>query len=125
MQPSKQQALMFLLGAVLVGGALGFTADRMMIRDQLCAGKASPQDLRGLLTERLGLAADQEEKVDKILDERTRQYEVVMAPIRSKMDSIKLNAREQIRVVLSPEQVQKFDDLIRELNDTTRKKEEE
>jgi hypothetical protein len=28
MQRSKQQALMFLLGAVLVGGAVGFSADR-------------------------------------------------------------------------------------------------
>ena len=30
MQRSKQQALMFLLGAVLVGGVLGFSADRVM-----------------------------------------------------------------------------------------------
>ncbi len=30
MQRSKQQALMFLLGAVLVGGALGFSADRYL-----------------------------------------------------------------------------------------------
>ena len=30
MQRSKQQALMFLLGAVLVGGVLGFSADRFV-----------------------------------------------------------------------------------------------
>ncbi len=30
MQRSKQQALMFLLGAVLVGGVLGFSANRVM-----------------------------------------------------------------------------------------------
>jgi hypothetical protein len=30
MQRSRSLALMFLLGALLVGGALGFTADRML-----------------------------------------------------------------------------------------------
>ena len=34
MQRSKNLAMMFLLGAVLVGGALGFTADRVWTRDE-------------------------------------------------------------------------------------------
>ena len=34
MQRSKQQALMFLLGAVLVGGVLGFSADRLFDHDE-------------------------------------------------------------------------------------------
>ncbi len=34
MQRSKQQALMFLLGAVLVGGVLGFSADRVIADKQ-------------------------------------------------------------------------------------------
>ena len=35
MQRSKQQALMFLLGAVLVGGALGFSADRYLGHEKI------------------------------------------------------------------------------------------
>jgi hypothetical protein len=35
MQQSKNLAITFLLGAVLVGGALGFTADRMMLRERI------------------------------------------------------------------------------------------
>ena len=35
MQRSKQQALMFVLGAALVGGALGFSADRYMVHEKV------------------------------------------------------------------------------------------
>ena len=37
MQRTKQQALMFLLGAVLVGGALGFSADRYIGHEKFAA----------------------------------------------------------------------------------------
>jgi hypothetical protein len=120
MQSSKQQAMMFLLGAVLVGGALGFTADRVILRDQMCT--AEPRDLRGLLSQRLALTPDQEHKVDSILDDRHKRYEVALAPIQESLDSVKLRARAQIRVLLSEEQVPKFDELVRELNDTTKYK---
>ena len=118
MQNTKQQALMFLLGAVLVGGALGFTADRVMLRDRMCTG--DEHDLRGLLSQRLALTPVQEQRVDSILDDRHRRYEAVVAPLRESLDSVKLRARAQIRLLLSPEQVPKFDDLVREVNDTTK-----
>ena len=35
MQQSKNLAIAFLLGAVVVGGALRFTADRVMLRDRI------------------------------------------------------------------------------------------
>ena len=120
MQSTKQQALMFLLGAALVGGALGFTADRMMIRDKLCTGES--KDMRALLSERLALTPTQEQKIDSILDDRHKRYEVVLAPIRESLDSVKLRARAQIRLVLDEQQVPKFDELVRELTDSTKHK---
>jgi hypothetical protein len=124
MQQSKQQALMFLLGAVLVGGALGFTADRMIINDKLCASSSSPKDLRHLLADRLVLSKGQQAKVDSILDERHRQYQIVFEPVRARYDSVKLHAREQIRRVLTPGQATRFDEVIREFSDTTRHRDE-
>ena len=35
MQQSKNLAIAFLLGAVVVGGAMGFTADRVYLRDRI------------------------------------------------------------------------------------------
>ena len=52
MQNSKQLAVMFLLGAFVVGGALGFTADRVWGRDAACR---DPRGSRELLYDRLEL----------------------------------------------------------------------
>lgn len=122
MTPSKQQAMMFLLGAVLVGGALGFTADRVMIQDRICATDAAVQQVRTSLADRLSLSKDQERKVDSILDERHKQYQVVMAPVRGQLDSVKLHSRAQIRLLLDSGQAVAFDEFIREINDSTAKK---
>lgn len=121
MSPSKQQAVMFLLGAVLVGGALGFTADRVMIQDRICATDASKKDARALFAERLSLTKEQEQKVDSILDDRHRQWTVAMAPVQDKLDSVKLHSRALIRLLLNPQQTKAFDDFITEMNDSTKK----
>lgn len=125
MTQSKQQAMMFLLGAVLVGGALGFTADRVMIQDRICSTEASKIDARRRFAERLKLTTDQERKVDSILDDRHRQWEAVMAPIQGKLDSVKLHSRAQIRLLLSGEQSRAFDEFIAESSDSTKKHEDE
>jgi hypothetical protein len=119
MQQSKNVAIAFLLGTFLTGGALGFTANRYMTRDKVCVRDRSP------LAERLSLTPDQSRVVDSILDDRSRQWRVVMAPIQSTMDSIKLNARQQIRRLLTTEQALQFDALIREMNDSTSKSKED
>ena len=121
MTQSKQQAVMFLLGAVLVGGALGFTADRVMIQDRICATDASRSDARARFAERLKLTKDQERIVDSILDERNRQWVAIMAPVQSQVDSVKLHSRAQIRLLLNETQSKAFDAFIAEMSDTTKK----
>ena len=119
MQQSKNVALAFLLGTFLTGGALGFTANRYMSRDKVCTKGRSP------LAERLSLSPEQSLAVDSILDERGRQYSLVMTPVRPAIDSIKFNARQQIKRLLTQEQAREFDALIRELSDSTRKNNED
>lgn len=120
MRDSKNLALMFLLGAFLTGGVLGFTANRYINRDQVCTTGTTSASLRGILSERLRLSADQQHAVDSILDERSRQYRIEIEPIRPRMDAIKLNAREQIRRVLNEEQRKNFEALLTEMSDSTR-----
>jgi hypothetical protein len=120
MKNSKNLALMFLLGTFLTGGVLGFTANRFMNRDQVCYAGSGSGSLLSIMSARLKLSAEQQHSVDVILDERSRQYKLVMDPIRPRMDSIKLNARDQIRQVLSEEQNSEFTALINEWSDSTR-----
>ena len=112
MQRSKHLAMMFLLGAVLVGGALGFTADRVWLKDP---SYNDPRASRALLSERLDLNAAQRAALDSILDERHRQFDSLLKPIRPQMDSIRMRSRAQIRALLTtPEQRERFEEILRE-----------
>ena len=115
MERSKNLALMFLLGALLVGGALGFSADRFMVRDQLCPKWGDQHGMRTRLNDELGLSAGQRVAVDSILDERNRQMTGLLKPIRPQMDSIKEGARAQITRLLDERQRAKFEEMHNEM----------
>jgi hypothetical protein len=125
MNDSKNLAMMFLLGAFLTGGVLGFTADRYMSHERADRNGRSNAALMRIMSERLRLSDQQQKSIDSILDQRSRQYRAVMEPVRPRLDSIKLNAREQMRRVLSQEQKEQFEALIEEMNDSTRKRNDE
>jgi len=111
MQRSKNLAMMFLLGAVLVGGALGFTADRVWMRDATVC--SDPKASRALLYDRLDLTSAQRAAWDSILDDRHRQFDSLFKPIRPQMDSIRARSRAQMRALLTtPEQRERFETII-------------
>jgi Spy/CpxP family protein refolding chaperone len=116
MHQSKNLAIGLLFGAVLGGGALGFSADRVFARDR------RGERTLDMLDRRLSLTDAQRTQIDGILDERHRQSMVVFETIKPKMDSIRLNAREQMRQVLSEEQRAKYEALLKELSDSTKRK---
>jgi hypothetical protein len=111
MQRSRSLALMFLLGALLVGGALGFTADRM-ITGERCAKSGDYRRSRNWLAEKLELSATQAALVDSIVERRHQQMRAVIAPVRPQMDAVRDTARQQIRRVLNDAQRAQFDELM-------------
>jgi hypothetical protein len=98
MQRSKQQALMFLLGAVLVGGVLGFSADRVFQDKQKHWGP------RTRMYNDLSLSEAQRATMDSLLDDRNCQVSALMKPVSPQLDSIKKAAHEQILAILTAEQ---------------------
>ena len=110
MQRSKQQAMFFVLGAVLVGGALGFTADRVWMRDSGCS---DPRSSRTALYTRLELDSAQRAAWDGILDDRHRQFDSLFKPIKPQLDSIRARSHVQMRALLTtPTQREKFDAIL-------------
>ena len=100
MQRSKQQAMFFVLGAVLVGGALGFTADRMFGSD-----KQRSWAPRERMYSDLSFSEAQRVKADSLLDEQNCQIQSVMKPVRPILDSIRSNGRKQIDAIMTPAQL--------------------
>ena len=110
MQRSKQQALMFLLGAVLVGGVLGLSAERVLghvdAHGQWIGREKMYDDLE--------LTPPQRAAMDSLLDDRNRRVDSLLGPIKFQIDSIRYNARTQFYHIFTPEQRAKFDARLRE-----------
>ncbi|HET7565519.1 MAG TPA: hypothetical protein VFJ96_11025 [Gemmatimonadaceae bacterium] len=118
MQRSKSLAMMFLLGTLVVGGALGFSAGRMFIHDPRCAppNDSTIGSWRDRFAADLRLTPAQRVAVDSILDRRHHDFAAIQATVRPRMDSVRQKARSDIGKLLTPDQQQRFQQLIREAN---------
>lgn len=108
---SKRLALGFLLGALLVGGVLGFTTARVF------AARGYPwsdTSYRRAIAEYVGLTPEQRVKLDDILDRRHRDMSAVLAPVRPQLDSIRERARDEMRRMMTAEQRAAFERLLAE-----------
>lgn len=121
MQQSKNLAIAFLLGAVVVGGALGFTADRVMLRDRIDQVPA----VRPRLADRLELDPVQRLRLDSIADDRNKRMDIVLAPVKPALDSIKERARDEIRSMLTPTQRAEFEKVLAEMNNPNKNRDED
>ena len=121
MERPKQQALLLLLGAVLVGGVLGFSADRMM--------QHHPHNWaeRTAMYDDIGLTPTQRVAADSIWDATNCSIQQVYRPVRPVLDSIRLEGGRRFRALLTPDQLAKFqtrlqaDSLRRARADSTRR----
>ena len=105
MQRSKQQALMFLLGAVLVGGALGFTADRYIGHEKIAA-QFGP---RTRFYDEMGLSPQQRSTLDSLAFVQDCAMKAIFAPHDSLLKSMRARFRAQRDSVFTKEQKAKLD----------------
>jgi hypothetical protein len=115
MERSKGYALMFLLGAFITGGALGFTADRMMGGGH-SREMRGPRGYRQKLARELDLTPVQQASVDSLIEQKHRQIVALYKPVRPQLDSIAVVARvvsdsthAQIKRLLNADQQAKLD----------------
>ena len=114
MDRSKGYAMMFLLGAFIAGGALGFTADRVM--DAKREHARGPRAYRQRMAEELKLNPQQQAAIDSLIEQKHRQIVALYKPVQPQLDSIAKLARvvsdsthEQIKRLLTAEQGAKLD----------------
>jgi Spy/CpxP family protein refolding chaperone len=119
MERSKGYALMFLLGAFITGGALGFTVDRVMGGDHEGRRRGDgrgAQTWRARMARELELTPAQQASVDSLVDQKRRQIVALYSPVQPQLDSLALAARvisdsthAQIKRLLNPEQQEKLE----------------
>lgn len=108
---SKKLAIIFLIGALLVGATLTYAADRVM-GDHDCAQSRSRSALRGRLADDLSLSDAQRTQLDNILARRHADMDVVLAPVRPALDSIRHRARGEIVRMLDDKQQVAFQKIL-------------
>ena len=115
MNRSKGYALMFLLGAFITGGALGFTADRVIGGGHSREGRGS-RAYRQRMAEELQLTPAQQASVDSLIEQKHRQIVALYQPVQPQLDALAQQTREisdsthaQIKRLLNPEQQVKLD----------------
>jgi hypothetical protein len=116
---SRYTALGFLVAALLVGGILGLTADRL-VGARLWGYGPSPADAGDIRTMRrhfddeLNLSPAQRIVVDSIAEGKRRTIDALMAPVRPHLDSLDDATAVQINALLTPEQRPRFERMHRE-----------
>lgn len=117
MERSKGYALMFLLGAFITGGALGFTANRV-IGGENAREKRGAGSYRQRMAKELDLNASQQASIDSLMDQKKRQIMALYSPVQPQLDSLALAARvisdsthAQIKRLLNQEQQAKLNEM--------------
>ncbi len=99
MQRPKQLALAFLLGALLVGGVVGFSADRMFRQTD-----STLEARRTRMYDDLGLAPAQRAALDSVFDASNCQLDALYSPLQPAYETIKVARRNQMNAILTPAQ---------------------
>jgi len=112
-QQPKSLAVMFLLGAFLSGGALGFVADRAVGRRPY-SKQFDQQSMRDEFARELRLSEQQRRVIDSIFDWRDDRAKEIRKVIKPSMDSLVDSGRVLINAHLDTTQQRLF----RELRDS-------
>lgn len=120
MRRTQVLALAFFVTALAAGAALGITVDRWLLRERMERQWGDQRAMRARLADDLRMDATQRLQLDSILDDRNRQQDSLMAPVRPRLDSLGVTTRQRIRQLLTPEQQATYDQMLREREDARR-----
>lgn len=110
-------AVVFALGCAT--GAFLDSAYRLRAggpRSESRGGKRDPEHMFEKMRRELALDERQSAEVHKILDETRNEYRTLRSEARPRFDAIRQSARTRIRALLTPEQQQRFDARVVELD---------
>lgn len=121
MRRTNGLALAFFVALFAAGAAVGVVADRYVQRERSLRQWGDQRAMRARLADDLGMSEEQRAAMDSLLDDRNRQYEALMAPVRPTLDSLGAATRQRLRQLLTPEQQATYDQIQREREDARRR----
>jgi Spy/CpxP family protein refolding chaperone len=109
-------AVVFILGAAL-GGILGYVFAYRSYASVIQTDAAKRQVRVQQLTQELNLTTQQQQQLDKILTEMQGQFRDIRKQVDPQIDAARQKGRNQIRAILTPQQLPTFEDFLRRLDE--------
>ena len=75
------------------------------------------------LTQELALTPAQQQQLNSILEDTRKKYEATYTTIRPQMEQTRQEGRGRIRSILTPEQLPKFEDYLRKMDEERKNRE--
>jgi Spy/CpxP family protein refolding chaperone len=119
-------ALVFILGTA-TGGVFGYSMAR---RSYAAVKTVMPSEAErrakklAEMTQTIGLTAEQQQKVDGIIRNAQTDIRAIHEKNDAEVDVVRMKARAQMREFLTPEQMPKFEQYMRRLDEERKKQKE-
>jgi Spy/CpxP family protein refolding chaperone len=117
-------AVVFALG-LAIGAVFGYNfAHNSFAADRPAAAMSEPERRAARvaeITKELQLTPEQTQKVDSVLHQAHDDMRVIREKSDADMDAIRQKARSEMRTFLTPEQLPKFEDFVKKLDEQRKK----
>ena len=110
-------AAVFILGIALGGVSGYFFARRVSAAAPQLSDEAKRHQKVAVLTSTLGLTTEQQTQIDAIFSDTSRQFQAVHKASDAQLEVLRQKARERTRAVLTPEQLPKFEEFLRKMDE--------
>jgi Spy/CpxP family protein refolding chaperone len=113
-------AVVFFLGIILGGLVTHLWGERLL---RQYSERHHREEVVRKLTRTLDLTADQQKQLGAILDDTREKYHALYEKHRPEYEEVRHEARVHIRAILTPEQLPRFEDFVRRVDEERRNEE--
>jgi hypothetical protein len=108
MLTNKRKAQLIIIATFLFGTVVGASGHYLLSKQPLINQSAPPQSTLDKITRAVGLSADQRKQIEPMLEDSRREQREWLRT-QPQITAIRMQCRERIRTVLSPEQQVLYD----------------
>src|ERR1700683_3468158 len=113
--PPRRRAFALVIALFILGVALGASATYLVLGRRMRAptypGRPTRVQVENQLTRSLDLTPQQKTQLETILDQAHVRFHALDEQVEPQYDGIRQDTRNQIRAILHPNQVKRFEDL--------------
>jgi uncharacterized membrane protein len=109
MLTNRRKAQLIIIATFLFGTVVGASGHYLLSKQPLINQSAPPANTLDEMTRVVGLSAEQRTQIEQMLEDSRREQQELRTQIKPQFTAIRVQCRERIRTVLSPEQQALYD----------------